>query len=124
MLVVSSEVPLRDNSRIEALTLTRSPDVPAGDCSRLRTSRGLSISTPLADITRLYPELRHSEAKKRFVFTIDDGTDCISGRSDVLRSFLIVWSERDKAIETIAIEESRGACMDYKAGQSKSVPVK
>jgi hypothetical protein len=123
-LVLGSGVPMKDSSRVEVVTLTRSKNTPLGDCSRLRTSRGLTVTTPLADIIRLYPELRRSEAERWIAFTIDDGPECVSGRSDVLRSFRIIWSKRDAAIETIAIDASKSACRDFKAGQSQPDPEK
>jgi hypothetical protein len=118
VLNVSSERPMRDNDPIDLIAVTRLGNKELGACADIRTGRGLSMSDGLPEIRELYGDGLLSEDGLKIVFWVNDADQCMSGRSQTLRSIRVFWPMAEQRIESIVVEGSRGSCEDYKAGQA------
>jgi hypothetical protein len=106
------------DARIEVITLERI-DVNDGgrddNCDSFRTGAGLRFGAGLVDVERFYKGIPLMEqGKEPAVYRRQNGPECLTGRSSVLRSMYIYWAVKMQRIESITLEASRVACEEYR----------
>jgi hypothetical protein len=103
---------------IEVVTLERvdSSNLDKDEvCDAVATSAGLRFGAGLQDIQRLYRGISLMEpGKDPSLYRGDNGPECLTGRSPILRSMFIYWSRQSHRIAMISVEGSTLACREYK----------
>lgn len=110
-------------AHVEVITLNRLANAGksiGADCDAIRTGVGLRFGADLEEVKRRYPGIRLMEpGKEPSLYISDDGNDCLSGRTSVMRSMLLYWSHATQKIVTISLEASGHACEEYRATSPK-----
>lgn len=85
-------------------------------CGGLQTGRGLRISGSFETAKEVYPDATISTSKDKYIIWHDNGPDCLSGRTSILRSLRIFYSADGRRLTDIIIDASKTSCLDFRAG--------
>ena len=95
-------------------------------CNALKTGAGLRFDASLEDIQLFYGGIHLIELSKEAgvgngaeVYGGENGQECLSGRSALLRSMRIYWSSKRRRIMVIVLEASRTNCQEYRHNHQK-----
>ena len=105
-------------ARINVITVKRNQPNDQGEnveCDSVRTGKGLPFGGDLKEIRRLYPGLALMEdGKEPALYREDNDQECLSGRTSILRSMFLYWSNQVQKTQTISIDASRLGCQEYR----------
>jgi hypothetical protein len=103
---------------IEVVTLERvsSSDTDKDEaCDDVATGAGLKFGDTLETIQCVYKGIALMEpGKEPSLYRADNGRECLSRRSALLRSMFIYWSNQNHRIVMISIDASTLACREYR----------
>ena len=103
---------------IEVITVERAAtsDINKDEtCDAVATGAGLKFGDNLETIKRVYGRISLMKSgKDPSLYRADNGPDCLSGRSPLLRSMFVYWSNQNHRITTISVDASTLACREYR----------
>jgi hypothetical protein len=112
------EVVALDGPHILTITLarTRRQDHQSDRvCDAVKTGAGMRFGADLSDVRRFYNGVTlATPGSEPALYRTDNGAECLSGRSPVLREMLVYWSNAAKRIETLSIDASEASCQEYR----------